>query len=122
MERPLPRQRLKDDPNDFGWAPRASQLASQPTSLSSPARQEERERRRRRRRSSGERERETSGRRDGRSKSRGERVALPTDYRGALSKFSPPVPHALLKKIGTKEVQGLGKVCEEQYCTVLSSM
>lgn len=89
---------------------RASQLAS-PQVSSSPSRHEDRERRRRRRRNSGDRDRDSSGRRDGRSKGgRDDRRALPTDYRGALAKFAPPAPHALLKKIGSKDVQGLGKV------------
>ncbi|XP_063590267.1 uncharacterized protein LOC134767150 [Penaeus indicus] len=111
MERPLVRRRHAREDYDFGWAPlRASQLAS-PQVSSSPSRHEDRERRRRRRRNSGDRDRDSSGRRDGRSKGgRDDRRALPTDYRGALAKFAPPAPHALLKKIGSKDVQGLGKV------------
>ncbi|XP_068228581.1 uncharacterized protein [Palaemon carinicauda] len=90
---------------------RASQLTA-PSSSSSPSRQEERERRRRRRRDSGERDRESSGRRSKNANERGEdrRGTLPTDYRAALAKFAPPVPHTLLKKIGCRDVQGLGKV------------
>ena len=75
---------------------------------------EEREKRRRKRRSSGDGHSSSSG-----HKSSGKRTPtsgdlkrqLTTNFGSALARASPNVPPNLLKKLGNKEVQGLGKVC-----------